>query len=502
MQKRMRPPLLSLGLRIAKRVGALFGIVAVTLFGVRAYDSQRGPPLERWHTYVPHELGKAALDRSDWTAYLETEERIFTGVRKEVIGKMSPDESDSLNRYQDGSRVSPAHFNRDWNRSYVLEPAGPPQGAAVLLHGLTDSPFSLRHIAELYAAHGFVTLAIRLPGHGTVPAGLTEVGWEDWLAATRLAVREARRRIGPTAPIHLVGYSNGGALALMYALSAMDDPSLARPRKIILISPMVGVTRFARFAGLAAIPAMLPAFAKAAWLNIIPEFNPFKYNSFPVNAARQTYLLTQVLQESIQTHASAGRLADFPPVITFLSVIDFTVSARSVVTALHVHLVQGRSELVLFDINRNAKLGPLLSESADQALARLLPAAPRSFRTTVIANRNADEAEVEERMMDAGETEERVRPLGLSYPRSVYSLSHVALPFPVGDGLYGLEPSQEPAEDFGIRLGTVMGRGERGALSVSLDTMTRMSSNPFFPYLAQRLEEGLPPLRAGASQPD
>jgi hypothetical protein len=48
------------------------------------------------------------------------------------------------------------------------------------------------------------------------------------------------------------------------------------------------LTRFARFAGLAALPSILPAFAKSAWLAILPEFNPFKYNSFPVNVARQS----------------------------------------------------------------------------------------------------------------------------------------------------------------------------------------------------------------------
>ena len=46
---------------------------------------------------------------------------------------------------------------------------------------------------------------------------LTAVDWETWLAATRLAVREATRLAGADVPLHLVGYSNGGALALKYA---------------------------------------------------------------------------------------------------------------------------------------------------------------------------------------------------------------------------------------------------------------------------------------------
>ena len=94
----------------------------------------------------------------------------------------------------------------------------------------------------------------------------------------------------------MVGFSNGGALAMQYALDAIEDPQLPRPDRLILVSPMIGITAFARFAGLAALPAILPAFAKAAWLGIVPEFNPFKYNSFPINGARQSHRLTQALQ--------------------------------------------------------------------------------------------------------------------------------------------------------------------------------------------------------------
>jgi alpha-beta hydrolase superfamily lysophospholipase len=71
---------------------------------------------------------------------------------------------------------------------------------------------------------------------------------------------------------------------------------------------MIGITRFARFAGLASLPALLPPFANAAWLSVVPEFNPFKYNSFPVNGARQSFRLTDALQAQIQRLARAGQL--------------------------------------------------------------------------------------------------------------------------------------------------------------------------------------------------
>ena len=93
----------------------------------------------------------------------------------------------------------------------------------VLLHGLTDSPYSLRHIAEQYRERGFVAVGMRMPGHGTVPAGLTRVSDKDWMAATRLAVRTARKLAGEGTPLHIVGYSNGGALAVRYTLETLDD---------------------------------------------------------------------------------------------------------------------------------------------------------------------------------------------------------------------------------------------------------------------------------------
>ena len=483
----MRPRVL----KILKRGAVLLGVVAITFLAVRIYDTQRGPPLELWHTHVPVELDTNQLDEADWSGYLAAEQAIFDDVRVEVTTRLAEEDRIAVNRYFESSPVYPGNFAQDWNRSYTLQPDGEPAGAVVFLHGLTDSPYSLRHIARRYRDHGYVAVAIRLPGHGTVPSGLVEVEWEDWLAATRLAVREARRQIGPARPLHLVGFSNGGALAMKYALDALEDPQLTRPTRIVLLSPMIGITRFARFAGFAGLSALLPAFAKAAWLGIVPEFNPFKYNSFPVNGARQSWRLTQALQEQITRQTRSGELAGLPPILTFQSVIDFTVSTRAVITALYAHLPANGSELVLFDVNRDAKLGTLLRSASDAVLARLLPAPPRAFRTTIVTNATVGSSEVVARVTEAGTDVEQESPLGLGFPPGVFSLSHVALPFPLSDGLYGLEP--DPADDFGVQLGTVAARGERGALIVSLDSLLRMSSNPFFPFMLGRIEDGIEP---------
>lgn len=477
--------------RIAKRAAWLLAACLATFLVVRAWDARRGPALDPWHVLVPEELGAEALDRADWAAYLAAEEGLFTALRGAIAARLAAEDRVPINRYFEESPIHPGRFPRDWNRSFALEPDGPPLGAAVFLHGLTDSPYSGRHVLARYREHGFVGLAIRLPAHGTVPGALTDVEWRDWAAATRLAVREARRRVGPDAPLHLIGYSNGGALALQYALDAIEDGSLPRVDRLVLLSPMVGVTAFARFAGLAGLPALLPAFERAAWLDVVPEFNPFKYNSFPVNAARQSFLLTDALQGQIARLAEDGRLAGLPPVLTFQSVIDFTVSTRAVVEALYARLPANGSELVLYDRNRNAVFSLLMRAPAAVEIERLLPPAPRRFRTAILANAGPETNAIVERVVEAGATAERARALGLAFPPGVFSLSHIALPFPVDDGLYGLEP--DPAEDFGIRLGSIGVRGERGALVLGLDALMRMSSNPFFAYQSERIAEALGP---------
>ncbi len=490
----------SKAIKLLKLLVVLLGVSVVVLLGMRALDAERSPPLSIWHTYTPDDLKAGELARLEWADYIRAEKALFDEVRAEVTQKLEPEDRVPSNRYFDGSPIYPGNFKTDWNRSYILEPEAAPVGAVVLLHGLTDSPYSLRHIARRYRDHGFVAVAIRLPGHGTVPSGLSDAQWEDWSEATRLAVREARRRVGPSQPLHLIGFSNGGALAMKYALDAIGNSALTRPDRIVLISPMIGITAFARFAGLFGWPAVFPRWAKASWLGVVPEFNPFKYNSFPVNGARQSSLLTRELQQQIAREARANRLVALPPILTFQSLVDFTVSTRAIISELYSRVPANGSELVMFDLNRSARLGPMLRPSFETKIERMLPPAPRAFRTTLITNGDPGSYQVVERVVEAGATAEQTRALDLTYPSEVYSLSHVAVPFPMEDSLYGMKPDARD-EYFGVHLGSIAARGEVGALIVTLDSLIRMSSNPFFPYMRERIEEGIPGGAGGVRSP-
>ena len=472
-----------------RRIATLLALMVIALLALRIAMTEHGPALQPWHTWLPAELSDSQMDRTDWAGYLDNERQIFAEMKRNVSDKLPDREAETYNRYAEKSPVYPDHFATDWNHSYQLLPAGKPRGAVVLLHGLTDSPYSLRHFAADYQQQGYVVVAIRLPGHGTVPAALTQTEWEDWLAATRLAVREAHRHLPAGAPLQIMGFSNGGALAMKYALDALEDPSLPAPTRLILISPMIGVSSYARYAGLAGLPSLLPAFARSAWLSILPEFNPFKYNSFPVKAARQSWLLTSALQSQLHRDRDNHLLNKLPPVLTFQSVADATVSTPAVVRGLYNLLPANGSELVLFDVNRSVRLAPLMRPAALHAADHLLPPPPRSYAATLVTNATPASNDAVALMTPAGSTAVKRVPLGLRYPPDVYSLSHVALPFPLSDSLYGRQP--DVPNEFGVSFGALTPRGERTVLMVSLDMLMRQASNPFWPWMQQRVNQTL-----------
>ena len=65
----------------------------------------------------------------------------------------------------------------------------------------------------------------------------------------------------------------------------------------------------------------------------------------------------------------------------------------------------------------------------------------------------------------------------------IISLSHIALPFPPDDPLYGRRP---PGVTDGLFLGDTAIKGERGLLKISESWMLRLRFNPFYDYLEAR----------------
>ncbi len=475
-------------LGFAVRVAAYAFVALATIVLVRAFDARRMAPLRPWHTVVPAaELKEGELDEAfSLSHYLAREEVLFREVRTRVDSGTTPEDRAPANRYWSEGPLSPSRLPKDGNRTFELVPERI-RGGVLLVHGLTDAPYSMRRLAEIYRDLGYYALVLRMPGHGTVPGALTESSWRDWAAAVRLGARHVRARAGKGAPFHVVGYSNGGALAVDYALDVLEGAKLPRPDRLVLVSPMIGVSRAAAFARVLGLLGVVPYFETSRWIDVMPEYIPFKYVSFPVNAATQTASLTEEIRAKTERAVKKGTIGLLPPILTFVSLVDATVRTDATVRELYDRLPANGSALVVFDVNRSAVLRPFLKRREERLLDTLLPRRSRAYHLSVVTNSGPGTYDVVERRTAAGSEEAEVRPLGLSWPDGVYSLSHVALPFPPDDPLFGAGPPSGDA--FRVRLGALQPRGERAILSVPVEQLMRLTWNPFFSLVEERVRE-------------
>lgn len=478
----------SLARWVTVAAGSVLLGLALIAGGLYWHFLRSGPQPAPWHE----------VRLSDFTAaqagavrtlddYLSLEDRLFAELQQRVYGAVTPADRSLINRYAAGSRSDPGVWPVNWNRTFHLLP-GPgqePRGAALLLHGLTDSPYSLRSIGEHLASRGIEVVGLRLPGHGTAPSGLLSFEIEDMQAAVRLAARDLRAHGAPERPLYLVGYSNGAALALDYALAALDDPSLPRPTGLVLISPAIGVSKLAVVGRIKTGLSSVPGFARAAWESIYTEFDPYKYTSFSLHAGGETFRLTRAVARGLERRGGGQPLRGFPPVLAFLSTVDATVKAEAVTDTLLDRLAPEGHELVLFDVNRQADVQPLLVDDPGPLTQQLRSRPQRPYTLTVITNAAPDSLQVVEQRTGPGEQRVEQRALDLAWPSMTFSLSHVALPFPPDDPLYGYE---EIGETNHVQLGRIEVHGENGVLNVPTWTLTRQRSNPFHRYLLERID--------------
>jgi pimeloyl-ACP methyl ester carboxylesterase len=284
-------------------------------------------------------------------------------------------------------------------------------------------------------------------------------------------------------PVFIMGYSNGAALAVNYALDAVADSSLPRVDKLVLLSPEIGLPKVAAFAVWQARLGSLLGLDKLAWSGLLPEYDPYKYGSFAVNAGDVAYRLTLQIQKQISALGKRNQLDQVPPILAFSSVVDATVRAPDLIRNLFDRLPAGGHELMLFDVNRVAPMQPIINWNSDE-LDKVLGFNPDwKFTLGLVTNRGPDTLDVLLSLKKPGEATSIQTDLGLSWPAHVYSLSHVAVPFPADDPLYGANAGTgSPGR---IHLGDVAMRGEKGALRIPAAEMLRQRWNPFYPFVEE-----------------
>ncbi|HED17312.1 MAG TPA: alpha/beta fold hydrolase, partial [Gammaproteobacteria bacterium] len=440
------------------------------------------PDLKVWHTADLDAEYTARSDVKSFKEYLELEDRLFTQLDELVYAKVKHEDQRKINRYFRGSLTNPGRWKKNWNRSYGLSTVKPKFGV-LLIHGMSDSPYSLHSLATRLHQEGGWVVGLRVPGHGTAPAGLVNVKWQDMAAAVKLALQHLNKQTNG-APLYIVGYSNGGALAVQYALSSLDDKNLPALNGVVLMSPEIGLTKLAALAVWQERLGHLFGLEKLSWNSILPEYDPYKYGSFALNAGKQAYLLTLEIQDQITRLDASSMLQNMPRILAFQSVVDATVTAPALVNGLFNRLPDGAHELFLYDINRYSGIEPVLNSNPSAWINDVLQNTGLGYTVTLLTNKNEDSSQVVTRSRLPRSKAIIECPLDMKWPREIYSLSHVALPFQPSDPVYGRTKAVDAP---GLPLGRLALRGERGVLQIAAADLMRLRWNPFYTYQEARI---------------
>ena len=188
---------------------------------------------------------------------------------------------------------------------------GGPVGA-VLCHGFTGTPQSLRPWAQHLAAAGLAVACPRLPGHGTRWQDMNATRWEDWYAELERAFDGLRGRCDV---VFAMGLSMGGTLTLRLAEERGDDvaglvtvnPSLLTLRKDAKLLPYVSRV----------VPSL-----KAVGDDIKkPGITEHAYDRTPLRAAASLAQLWKLVRDDL------GRIEQ--PLLVFRSAEDHLVEPAS-----------------------------------------------------------------------------------------------------------------------------------------------------------------------------
>ncbi len=465
---------------------ALFVLIIIALIFliiiVRAWDARSMPDLNDWHTTLIDDELLIVNQYDNIDAYLKDENAYI----QKMFAKVADKASSKYNRFNPESPVYPLSGNDNLNASFVYDPGeSNTKGVILLLHGLSDSPYHMRALGQVFKKEGFYVLGLRLPGHGTLPSGLQNVTWKQWAKATKWGATQLHQiaKDRGSVPLYMGGFSTGGALVLNYALKAISDDKLFKPQKLFLFSPAIGVSKMAKLSTWHKLLSWIGFFKKFSWTDILPEYDPAKYNSFTKNAARQIYLLTQKNKDHVQKLAKENQQNEFPAMIAFQSLVDATVVSEDLLN-MFGEIGTSKDKLLIFDINR------IYNDFIPQNVLSIDPKniqfeqASKPQLSMLINNVETDSilGPSSSGIYTRGNNEEltEIYPEHhIAWPNEFFAMSHVGVPISPKDKHYGANST----------LGTIAIHGERNVLLIASDDLMRIRYNPFFELMAMEIRD-------------
>lgn len=180
------------------------------------------------------------------------------------------------------------------------------QVGALLLHGFSGCPASMRPMGRWLAERGVSSVGPRMPGHGTDWRDLEATSWKDWEREAEAALVDLRSRCRS---VIAVGLSVGGAMALH--LAAGHREALVG---VAAVNPMVRRADLR----LAPLARVFTRTVKGVGNDIKkPGQDEFVYDRIPLRAAHQLGRFLRTVQRELPAVAL--------PLIVFSSPEDHTV---------------------------------------------------------------------------------------------------------------------------------------------------------------------------------
>lgn len=201
------------------------------------------------------------------------------------------------------------------NSEHYKSTKKPYKYGALLIHGLTDTPFIMQDLGKAFRDKCFLVRSILLPGHGTVPGDLLNINYLQWIKSIDAGIEGLDTKVEN---LYLVGFSTGTSLSLHHVLRKNNPDHI---KGLILLSPGIKEkTRAGLFANWHKIISWL--LPKAKWINLHPDQDKVKYESFAFNAGDQFHLLTKDLRRL------AKKTSVEIPVYMTVSSVDATVESN------------------------------------------------------------------------------------------------------------------------------------------------------------------------------
>jgi len=187
--------------------------------------------------------------------------------------------------------------------------------AILLIHGLTDSPYSYHDLAHFFYQQGFTVRTLLLPGHGTAPSDLLDVSYQQWQQASQYAIE---RTLNDFEQVYLGGFSTGGALIFDYLMQQKKADE--KIKGLFMWSPASKAK--SDQAWLAQYVDYIPF---VNWIDLDADIDFAKYESFPYNAAAQVHaLMSRIVGED----AIKNRVMHDIPIFVVASEHDQTIETK------------------------------------------------------------------------------------------------------------------------------------------------------------------------------